>query len=251
MHHILLAIDDATLRESASDYLNRQGCFTFTAESREAARNVLQEEGADCLVVEAAGGAEDTLCVCSAVRGVSGIPIIVLSFRDDSEERARGLEAGIDDYLVVPFNPRELMARIKVVSRRAAFAPVNRMEPCGYRFGEWRLDALSRTLHHSDGSVKILTASDFRLLETLVMHAHEILPRSHLLQVLHGREWYRYEHSIEARMSRMRRLLRGNCGSRSGTLIRSVRRAGYLFESRVETNYSLLPPGRDASWLVR
>lgn len=184
------------------------------------------------VVVDAVGGAEETLRVCFAIRSVSAVPIIVLSARDDSEERIRGFDAGADDYLVKPFNPRELRARIKVVARRASFAPGGSVAQAsqGYRFGNWRLDVPSHTLRHAQGTVRVLTASEFRLLEAFVKHAQKVLPRSHLLQILHGGEWQRYEKSIEARMSRMRRLLR------SETLIRSVYGVGYVFDSPVVTD---------------
>jgi two-component system OmpR family response regulator len=233
MHHILLAIDDAMLRTWASDYLSHQGYLTFAA--RGTTECVLQEESADCLIIETEGGGEDVPRMCSAIRDVSMIPIIVLSSRDDSEERLRALEAGADDYLVTPFNPRELTARIRVVSRQTALRPSRGFEPepRGYRFGEWRLDMLSHTLQHSDGSVQMLTMSEFRLLEALVKSERELLPRAHLLRILHGSAWRDYPRGIEVRMSRMRRLLRANRSARSGTLIRSIRGEGYVFEGTV------------------
>lgn len=245
--HILLAIDDTNVRTSVGDYLARNGYRTSTAASREVASRVEQGGSADLLVVDTAGCHEDVLRVCHAVRGVSGIPIIVLSSHDDSEERIRGFDAGADDYLVKPFNPRELVGRIKAVSRRVSLAQgVSSMAQLrGYRFGEWRLDILSRTLRHSDGSSQTLTATDFRLVEALVTHALELLPRKDVLQILHGSDWQRFESSIEARMSRMRKLLR------SRELIRSVYGAGYLFASAVEPDYLLLPPGRDDNCDVR
>jgi two-component system OmpR family response regulator len=246
VHHILLAIDDAALRNSASDYLSQQGYLTSAATSREAAAKVRAQESADVLILDAVGYDDDSVRVCRAVRSVSSVPIIVLTPRDDSDERVRGLEAGIDDYLVKPFNPRELIARIKVVSRRASFAKHSfKREPQAYRFGEWTLDVPSRTLWHSDGSTQVLTASDFRLLETLVTHAQKLLPLVELLRHLHGPEWQRFPESLATRMSRLRRLLR-DPGS-----IRSVYGAGYVFERAVETDYLLLPPGSEASWLVR
>jgi two-component system, OmpR family, response regulator len=189
MNHVVLAIDDATR--------------------------------CPVVVVDAAGSAEDALRMCSAIRSVSSVPIIVLSARDDSEERIRGLDAGADDYLVTPLNPRELRARIKVVARRASFAPGGSVKPTprSYRFGKWRLDVPSHTLHHADGAVRILTAAEFQLLEALVQNARQVLPRD------------RYGPSVEVRMSRMRRLLR------SETLIRSVYGVGYIFDSPVETDY--------------
>lgn len=138
MHHILLAIDDATLRNSASDYLSGQGFVTSTASSGEAARRVREKGSADVLIVDAVGCAEDALRVCSAVRSVSAVPMIVLTARDDAEERANGIDAGADDYLVKPIHLRELMARIRVVCRRASFAQFAGPEPFGYGFGyEW------------------------------------------------------------------------------------------------------------------
>ena len=247
MHsRILLAIDDTNVRESARDYLSRNGYLTSTAASREAAGRVGQGS-ADLIIVDAEGRHDESLRVCHAVRRFSEVPIIVLSSRDDSEERIRGFEAGADDYLVKPFNPRELIGRIKAVSRRAALAQgaSATSDVRGYSFGDWRLDVASRALQHTDGSAHVLSASDFRLLEALVTHAQELLPREHILHVLHGRDWRRFEYSIEARMSRMRRLLR------SRALIRNVYGAGYIFECAVVPDYLPLPPGREASWLVR
>ena len=239
MQRILLAIDDAALRSLASDYLSGQGYLTATAASREAANKVMQEDGADVLVLDASGCAEEVLLACSAIRSISPIPLIVLTARDDSEERIRGLDAGADDYLVKPFNPRELVARIRVVSRRAWFArgEVADRKPSSYRFGEWRLDLLSHTLRHADGSARVLTASEFRLLEVLVTHAQKLLPRARLLWCLHGREWNRYETSIEARMSRLRLILRDRRNDGSVPLIQTVYGAGYLFGSAVAPEY--------------
>jgi len=248
VQHILLAIDDSALRNSASDYLSRQGYLTSAASSSEAAEKVRVKGCADVLILDAIGCEQDSLRVCRAVRHCSAVPIIVLTERDDSDERVRGLEAGIDDYLVKPFNPRELTARIKVVARRASFAhevPA-RPEPLGYRFGEWRLDVASRTLWRSDGSAHGLTASDFRLLEALVSRAQQLLPLVELLRLLHGPNWRRFsEDSLATRMSRLRQLLRDRGA------IRSVYGAGYVFERPVETDYLLLPPGSEASWLLR
>ena len=242
MHsHILLAIDDASVRESARDYLSRNGYLTSIAASGEAVSRVVEQGSADLLVVDAAGCHEDALRVCHAVRSVSEVPIIVLSSRDDSEERISGFDAGADDYLVKPFNLRELVGRIKAVSRRASA----KSKVIGYSFGDWRLDVLSHTLQHTDGSARVLTASDYRLLEALVIRAQETLSHEHLLQILHGADWRRFECSIEARMSRMRRLLR------SRALIRNVYGEGYVFESAVAPNYALLPPGNDESCWAR
>src|SRR5689334_11494030 len=120
--HILLAVDDEKVRASAGDYLNRSGYLTSAAPSREAVSRLGCKGSADFLIVDVAGGAEEALRVCCAVRGISAVPIIMLSARDDSEERIRGFDAGADDYLVKPFHPRELVARIRAVSRRAALA---------------------------------------------------------------------------------------------------------------------------------
>jgi two-component system, OmpR family, response regulator len=227
--HVLLAIDDATLCDSANEYLSRQGYLTSTTTTREAVDRVCQDEGADVLILDALGCAEET---CSALRCVSAIPLIVLTSRDDSEERARGLDAGADDYLVKPFNPRELMARIRVVVRRASFESAGsaQAQPHAYYFGDWCLEVPSRTLRHADGSAHALTGSEFRLLEALVTHPRELLP---------------FDRSIAPRMSRMRQILRDR------KMIRCLYGAGYLFESDVVTDYLLLAPGREASWLVR
>jgi DNA-binding response OmpR family regulator len=234
--HVLLAIDDETLCASTSDHLIRHGYVTSMAASTEMPDKVWQVPDIDCLIVDDAGCAGNPTSFCGTVRGVrASMPIIVLGSRDNWEARIDALEAGADDYVPNPVDPRALIARIKAVCRRASRERVG-SEPPGtssYSFGSWRLDAFSHVLHHSDGSAHTLTAREFRLLEALVKNAGQIVPRACLLRMLNGAEGARLEGGLECGISRMRRLLRETTGPASQSIIRSVYGKGYVFAGLV------------------
>jgi two-component system OmpR family response regulator len=234
--HILLAIDDLALRASASDCLIRHGYATSTAASKKMPSEVWRKAGVDCLIVDDSAGAENTTRLCSGVRQLSAsLPIIVLGSQEGTEARIDTLEAGADDYVLKPIDPRALMARVKAIFRASSRT---RTSPTpwragSYAFGSWRLNVPSHTLRHSDGSVRILTAAEFKLLEAFLKDAGKVIPRARLLRVLHGAQGMQLEHALEARISRMRRLLGESGRPASQSLIRNVYGAGYAFEGTV------------------
>jgi len=150
---------------------------------------------------------DDGLTLCRQLRNLSDVPVIMLTALGDETERILGLEMGADDYVAKPFNPRELLARIKGVLRRA---------------------------HHliaPDGVVVNLSAGEYRLLEAFLSHPNRVLSRDQLMEILRGRDWDPFDRSIDVQVSRLRRRLRDD--PHDPTLIKTVRGEGYLFAARV------------------
>ena len=155
---------------------------------------------------------EDGIAICKRLRAEnSSIPIIMLTAKGSDADRIAGLEAGADDYLPKPFNPKELLARIKAVLRRQnrelPGAPSQQVEVV--EFGPWTLDLSTRTLKR-DGNVVTLTTGEFSVLKALVQHPREPLTRDKLMNLARGREWGAMERSIDVQVSRLRRLIEDN-----------------------------------------
>ncbi|WEI03269.1 two-component system response regulator OmpR [Acinetobacter johnsonii] len=172
---------------------------------------------------------EDGLSICRRLRQSNiDTPIIMLTARGSDSDRIAGLEAGADDYLPKPFNPNELLARIRAVLRRqvreVTGAPSQQMEVVS--FGPWSLDLSTRTLTR-EGQVVTLTTGEFAVLKALVQHPREPLTRDKLMNLARGREWGAMERSIDVQVSRLRRLVEENPAR--ARYIQTVWGVGYVF----------------------
>ena len=172
---------------------------------------------------------EDGRSICRRLRDDDNRrPIIMLTAKGDDAERIEGLDAGADDYLPKPFNPKELNARIRAVLRRhvreVPGAPSK--EDAQVQFGPWSLDLASRTLAR-DGDPQPLTTGEFAVLKALVQHAREPLTRDKLMSLARGREWSAMERSIDVQVSRLRRLLEDDPSK--PRYIQTVWGVGYVF----------------------
>ena len=176
---------------------------------------------------------EDGLSLCRRVRADSDLPIIMLTAVGEETDRIVGLEIGADDYLAKPFNPRELLARIRAVLRRAN--EIRRRAGDGrfrrFEFQGWTLDAARRCLHAPDGAPVDLTAGEFGLLLALVEHPGRVLTRDQLLDLTRGREAGPYDRSVDIQVSRLRRKIEDD--SKRPALIKTVRSGGYVFAGSV------------------
>jgi len=207
---ILIVDDDPRLRDLLRRYLSQHGFAVVVAEDALAMNRVMRHQRFDLMVLDLMMPGEDGLQVISRLRSSqSDLPIIVLTARGDETDRITGLEAGADDYLPKPFNPRELVARIQSVLRRSRLnempgAPSN--ETQRFRFGPFELDLSTRSLRK--GSVGIpLTTSDFATLKALARHAREPLSRQRLMQLSRGRDYETSDRSLDVQISRLRKLL--------------------------------------------
>ena len=233
--HILVVDDDSELRALLSQYFRRNG-YTATALADGAAMwRALRELQIDLLVLDVMLQGEDGLSLCRAVHAESDVPIILMSALGEDEERIRGLNAGADDYIVKPLHARELLSRVRAVLRRAT-RPKPRIpepEPARrvFRFGEWRLDALGRTLIHTNGKSPHMTGAEFRLLLLLVTHPMQMLSRAQIVKHLRGRSGLP-DRSIDATISRLRSLLDDD--ARVPHLIKTIYGRGYVLSVVVE-----------------
>jgi two-component system OmpR family response regulator len=178
---------------------------------------------------------EDGLSLCRRLRQDSPLPIIMLTARGEDVDRILGLEMGADDYLPKPFNPRELLARIKAVLRRQAVA-LTASAFAGAKallFGGWRLDPTLRELRNPHGARVALTSAEFDLLQVLCERPGRVLSRDSLLDLTQGRTAGSFERSIDVLISRIRRKIEADL--QNPEIIKTVRSGGYLFTPEVTT----------------
>jgi two-component system OmpR family response regulator len=232
--HILIVDDDREIRDLLAKSLGKHGLRVTTAADGRDMRRVLEDSRIDLIVLDLMLPGEDGLTLCRNLRATSRIPIIMLTAMGEETDRIVGLEMGADDYVAKPFNPRELLARIKAVLRRVEQPPP--AEPGGegtrLAFAGWSLDLESRELHRPDGVMVPLSGGEFELLAAFCTHPGRVLSRDQLLDLARGREAQPFDRSIDVQVSRLRRKIEAD--SQDPALIKTVRNGGYLFTPRVQ-----------------
>jgi len=232
--HILIVDDDAETRSLLLAYLHKRGYrVTTTAGGREL-RRLLDSARPDLIVLDLMLPGADGLALCRDLRIRSSVPIIMLTARSGEADRIAGLETGADDYLSKPFNPRELVARIKSVLRRVRRSPAN-LEPepvQSYRFAGWTLDVATHTLITPKGDVEPLRRTEFKLLRVLLEHPDRVLTREQLIELMVSRESGPFDRAIDVQVSRLRQRLRED--AREARIIKTRRGAGYVLAAQVE-----------------
>ncbi len=226
---ILIVDDDARLRRLLERFFSEQGFRVRTVENAEQMDRLLTREIFNLIVLDLMLPGEDGISVCRRLRGSNNqIPIVMLTARGDEASRIQGLEIGADDYLAKPFNPRELLARIRAVLRRQApvvpGAPASADETV--TFGDYELSLATRELRKGS-EVHMLTTGEFAVLRVLVQHAREPLTRDKLMNLARGREWDALERSIDVQISRLRRLIEPDPSK--PRYIQTVWGVGYVF----------------------
>jgi two-component system OmpR family response regulator len=224
--HVLLVEDDPGIAALVDGYLSSNGFACTVAPDGVAMDAALAREPVDAVVLDLNLPGEDGLEICRRLRVASSLPVIIVTARGQDVDRIVGLELGADDYLGKPFNPRELLARLRAVLRRsgggAALAP--RVQ--GYGFEGWRLDLVARRLHDPDGVRVALTSGEFDLLATLCARSREVLPREVLL-ALSPHRGAALDRSVDVLVSRLRQKIERD--PRNPERITTVRLGGYLF----------------------
>ncbi|MHA6332211.1 response regulator [Qipengyuania sp. CAU 1752] len=229
--HVLLVDDEQTLREPLAEYLLGQGFRISEAESAAAARTVLLNETPDIALVDIMMPGEDGLSLTRYLTENRDLPVILLTAKGEATDRIVGLEIGADDYVTKPFEPRELVARIRSVLRRATRSPAGLEEDALYQFEGWQLDPLKRKLTDPDGTVISLSTAEFRLLMAFLEHPRSVLDRDRLLDIVQGREAHMFDRAVDNQVSRLRRKI--EIDSRDPRLILTVRGGGYRFAANV------------------
>lgn len=230
---ILIVDDDKEIRTLLAEYLEKAGYRTLTATDGGAMRKILESARVDLIVLDLNLPGQDGLSLCQNLRTKSSLPVIMLTARDTAIDRIVGLEMGADDYLSKPFEPRELLARIRSVLRRTRALPPNLEAPSIARmhFGGWTLDLSNRHLINPDGIIVGLSGAEFRLLKVFLDHPNRVLNRDQLLNLTQGRDADPFDRSIDIQVSRVRQRL--NEDARAPQLIKTVRSEGYVLSAAV------------------
>jgi two-component system OmpR family response regulator len=231
---ILLVDDDREIRRLLGEQLDMAGYQVQTAADGAEMRRMLGRGPVDLLILDLNLPYEDGLMLCRALRTKGDrTPIIMLTARSDTVDRIVGLEMGADDYLTKPFEPRELLARIRSVLRRTTALPAN-LQPLTARkatFAGWTLDLVQRHLTDSQGRVIMLSGAEFSLLQALVEHANRVLNREQLLTLKGIAPGQHLDRAIDLKVSRLRQKF----GAQGAQLIRTVRGEGYVLAAAVTT----------------
>ena len=233
MKKILLVDDDPELRQLLATYLGRHGYDTLLLPDTRQLDAYLDRYQPQLIVLDLMLPGEDGLSLCRTLRASSNIPVIMLTARASLIDRIVGLEIGADDYLPKPFDPRELLVRIKVVLRRAQSFPERaRVDEAPFvRFDQWRLDTRARQVLSAEGLVISLGNSDYRVLRLLLQHPNRPLSRDFLLNHVFDKDSTPFDRSIDVCVSRLRQQL-------APGLIKTVRNEGYMLTSACVTSES-------------
>ncbi|MBF0284223.1 MAG: response regulator [Magnetococcales bacterium] len=231
---VLVVEDNREIRELVTRYLNEHGVHALGVGDGRAMRAALEREAVDLVVLDVMLPGEDGLTLCRQLREHSRLPIIMLTALAEHSDRVVGLEMGADDYVTKPFDPRELLARIKAVLRRcegrgetAPFATEARI-----RFAGWTLHPARRELVDAEGMVEPLSSGEFDLLLAFVHHPRQVLSRERLLDLARGKGAELYDRSIDTQVMRLRRKIEAD--PKDPQWIKTVWGGGYMFTPEVE-----------------
>ena len=231
--HILVVDDDREIRASLAEYLRlRDFRASVASDSRELDR-VLATASPDLIVLDIMMPGEDGLSVCRRLQQTSQVPIILLTALTENTDRIVGLELGADDYVTKPFDPRELVARIRSVLRRSRMLPRRQQRAKGLvRFDCWRFDFARRELLREDDVAVKLSSGEHLLLVSLIEHAGLALTREQLLDLTKGRDAQLFDRSIDNQISRLRRKV--ELDPKNPRIILTQWGGGYVFAAEVE-----------------
>ena len=231
--HILVVDDHSEIRDLLKRFLEQHGMRVSCARDGKEMKRLLDEREFDLLVLDLMMPGEDGLTLCRELRVKSRLPIIMLTAMGEETDRIIGLEMGADDYLAKPFNPRELLARIKAVMRRtqAEIQPVPETLTRDLRFDRWLLDINRRELVDEEGVGMSLSTAEFDLLKVFLERPQRVLSRDQLLALARGREAVAFDRALDPLVSRLRRKLERD--PKNPELIKTIWGGGYLFAADV------------------
>lgn len=234
MDHVLIVDDDAAIRALLTRYLEEHDFRVTTAADGREMRHALASATPDLIVLDLMLPGEDGITLYRGLNPQAHIPVVMLTARDEAADRVMGLELGADDYVSKPFEPRELLARIKSVLRRARRLPPNLAPEAvrRYRFTGWRVDVAARELVGPTDVVISLSSTEFRLLKGFLDHPRKVLSREQLAALTYGKDISPLDRGVDVLVSRLRQHLGDD--ARKPTLIKTVRYEGYRLEADVE-----------------
>ncbi|MFM0694257.1 response regulator transcription factor [Paraburkholderia graminis] len=234
MPHVLVVDDEEDIRSLLTGFFRKHGHEVSIATDGHSLFAALDAQHVDIVILDVMLPGEDGFSLCRRIRATSKVPVIMLTAVADHVDRVVGLEMGADDYLVKPFDARELLARVKAVLRRTtqtgAAATRTETRPV-LSFAGWRLDIARRELRSADNTLIILSSSEFDLLLVFAEHAQRVLTRDQLLDLTRGSAHEVYDRSIDVQVGRLRRKL--DTDAQTPSVIRTVRGGGYMFTPAV------------------
>lgn len=234
---ILVVDDEQSMREMLEDLLSESGYRVVGAADSRSMTAALEQEAFSLVIIDLRLRGEDGLALARRLREASSIPIMMLTGKGDETDRILGLELAADDFLMKPFNNRELVARVRAMLRRATelSAPGTAQRDAHhherYRFGPWVMDVTVRELYDGEGRPQRLTSGEYSLLEALVRAPNRILSREQLLSLTRGNDAEVFDRTIDVLILRLRRKIETN--PRQPQFIRTERGLGYLFAASV------------------
>lgn len=231
--HILIVDDDREIRGLLSRFLCKNGLRVDAAANGREMKRALNQARIDLVLLDRVMPGEDGLTLCREIREQGRVPVIMLTLLGTETDRIVGLEMGADDYVVKPFNPHELLARVKAVLRRSNDLPVqNHLQKAPVlRFAGWVLDRSRRRLESPQGVTVSMTDGEFDLLVALAEHPQVALTREQLLDLARGRSAKAFDRSVDMQVTRLRRKIETDPDEPE--LIKTVRNKGYIFTSEV------------------
>jgi DNA-binding response OmpR family regulator len=232
--HIVVVDDDADVRETVGEYLRRNGFSVTEADGGDSLREIMASRPIDLALLDINMPGEDGLTLAREIRSSGQAGIIMLTANSDDLDKIVGLEVGADDYITKPYNPRELLARVKAVLRRArqgdgGTATLGRE----VQMGKCRLNLDIRKLFEPDGTEVALTSMEYDLLRTFAEHPRRVLTRDQLLDLAHNKEMEPFDRSIDTRITRIRRKIEADPSKPD--CLRTVRGAGYVYNPDCRT----------------
>lgn len=233
--HILIVDDDTAIREMLSQFLRGHGLVTAEAANGIEMFTQIKKKRPTIILLDIMMPGEDGLSLCRKLQADGAIPVILLTAVDSETDRIIGLELGADDYVTKPFNPRELLARIRALLRRTAHgsgSSVAKKSPL-YHFAGWTMNTNRRTLISADGTLVVLTSAEFDLLSVFAENAQQTINRDKLLDALHGRTSHAFDRSMDVQISRLRRKIEQD--PQNPVLIKTIRNEGYFFTPDVSS----------------
>jgi two-component system OmpR family response regulator len=229
--HILVVDDDREIRDLLNRFLVKHGLRVSTARDGVEMNRILDGSAIDLVVLDLMLPGEDGLSLCRKLRSTVNLPVIMLTAMGEDTDRIVGLEMGADDYLPKPFNPRELLARIKAVLRRVQSLPAASPKGDTAKFDGWTLDLGSRRLTSPQGEEVELSTGEYDLLLAFATHPRRVLSRDQLLDLARGRTAAPFDRSVDIQVMRLRRKIEAD--PKEPRLIKTVRGGGYMFAAEV------------------
>lgn len=229
---VLLVEDDNEIATMVVEILTENGMQAVAVDSAVGMDAILREQSFDLVVLDAMLPGEDGFGICRRLRASSTIPIVMLTALGDDVSRIVGIELGADDYITKPFHPRELMARLKGLLRRASYGAEQAPRRTVMQFAKWQIDPILRQLVSPEGVLVSMTTAEFDILLAFCQNPGRVMTREQILRLTHAGLAGPVERSIDVHVSRVRQKIEPNV--REPTFIKTVRLGGYVFTPKVE-----------------